>query len=318
MCNLPKFHDDNILVGLETSDDAAVYKINEETAIIQTLDFFTPIVDDPYTFGQIAAANSLSDVYAMGGKPILALNIVGFPNCLDTNILSEILRGGAEKVAEAGAVLVGGHSIVDEEPKYGLSVTGIIHPDKILANAGAKAGDVLILTKPIGLGILNSAVKAGLLDEDECKNIASIMTTLNKTAAEGLLGLEVNACTDITGFGLGGHAYEMAKGSDVSIELDTSIIPLINGAVEHAKMGIVPGGTYRNKEYIEEHIGIDENVPEHMIDLVFDPQTSGGLLVSLSPTEAEQLKEFYHENLTTDFAVIGRVLERQEKTILIK
>lgn len=316
LCDLPKFESDRLLVGLETSDDAAVYKMNDDQAIIQTLDFFTPIVDDPYMFGQIAAANSLSDVYAMGGTPIIALNIVTFPDCLDPMILKEILRGGADKVKEAGALLVGGHTVSDDEPKYGLSVTGQVHPDKVLANATAKPGDVLILTKPIGTGILNTAIKAEMLSDRMIDEAARIMSTLNKVAAQPFADLEINSCTDVTGFGLAGHAYEMASGSGVTIKLHFDQIPVLDEAIENAKMGLVPGGTYRNVAYMEEEIHISRE-ESFVKDLMYDPQTSGGLLVSLPKDEAKKLLAFYEEHLDTEFAVVGEVVEKETYAIII-
>lgn len=317
MCDLPKFYSDKLIVGLETSDDAAVYKINDEQAIIQTLDFFTPIVDDPYMFGQIAAANSLSDVYAMGGKPILALNIVCFPDCLDPSVLKEIMRGGADKVKEAGALLVGGHSVSDDEPKYGLSVTGEVHPDKVLANVGAKPGDVLVLTKPIGTGILNTALKAQMLTEEQIERVTFTMCNLNKVAAEPLHDVKVNACTDITGFGLGGHAYEMANGSDVTIVIHSDALKILDGAIEYAKMGFIPGGTYRNYDYIKDKV-LFEDVEEYMKDIIFDPQTSGGLLISLPEEEAVKIMKYYEEHLETEFSIVGEVIEKQNHAIIIE
>lgn len=305
-------------MGLETSDDAAVYKLDDEKAMIQTLDFFTPIVDDPYMFGQIAAANSLSDVYAMGGEPVVALNIVGFPTCLDLSILNEILKGGADKVKEAGALLVGGHSVEDNEPKYGLSVTGLIHPDKVLTNATAKPGDVLVITKPVGVGILNTAIKAEMLSEEEVQKAMHIMASLNKTAAEGLKHVTVNSCTDITGFGLAGHAFEMADGSDVTVVLDSKLIPVAEGAIENASMGLVPAGAYRNAEYIKGKYHFDESVTEAMRDIIFDPQTSGGLMVSLPADQVDTLLKYYEEHLDTAFAVIGHVEEKSEHALVIK
>ncbi|BEP29905.1 selenide, water dikinase [Helicovermis profundi] len=318
MCNLPKFEDENLIIGLETSDDAAVYKIDDEKAIIQTLDFFTPIVDDPYMFGQIAAANSLSDVYAMGGEPTIALNIVAFPTCLDMNILSEILRGGAEKVKEAGAILVGGHSVDDPEPKYGLSVTGMVHPDKVLSNSSAKPGDVLVLTKPIGTGILSTCIKADMLSKEEIDKISFVMSYLNKDAADGIKQVNVNSCTDITGFGLAGHAYEMAKGSQVTVELDFNKIPILNETISNAEMGLIPAGTYRNRDYIEGEYLIDDSLEEYVLDIVFDPQTSGGLLISLPEKEALKLMNIYKTTLKTEFAVVGRVLEKEDFSLIIK
>lgn len=317
MCHLPKFESDRLLVGLDTSDDAAVYKLNEDTALIQTLDFFTPIVDDPYQFGQIAAANSLSDVYAMGGTPILALNIVCFPNCLPAEILGEILRGGADKVKEAGALLVGGHSIEDNEPKYGLSVTGLVHPDKVLANSTAKPGDVLILTKPIGLGVLNTCIKEEMLAVSLMNEAIRVMSYLNKTAGELMVQVGANACTDVTGFGLIGHTLEMAEGSGVSVEMDASMIPVLDGALENAKMGMVPAGTYKNRKYFESRAWIDPVISEEMIDVLYDPQTSGGLLISLTPDRADQLMGLYKSSLKTSFACIGRVIEKKEKSLYV-
>jgi len=318
LCHLPKFESDRLLVGLDTSDDAAVYKLNEETALIQTLDFFTPIVDDPYQFGQIAAANALSDVYAMGGVPLIALNIVAFPNCLPIEVLGEILRGGADKVKEAGALLVGGHSIEDNEPKYGLSVTGTVHPDKVLANSSAKPGDVLILTKPVGLGILNTCIKEEMLDSNLVEEAIRVMATLNKVAAELMIETGANACTDITGFGLIGHALEMAEGSKVSIELDSHRVPVMEGALENARMGLVPAGTYKNRDYAGERVRIDPTISEAMIDVLYDPQTSGGLLISLEPERAQILEALYGEKLQTAFARVGRVTERQVIALIVR
>lgn len=311
------FESDRLIVGLETSDDAAVYKLDEEKAAILTLDFFTPIVDDPYAYGQIAAANSLSDVYAMGGEPIMALNIVGFPNCLDPEILSEIMRGGADKVKEAGGILVGGHSIEDNEPKYGLAVMGLVHPDKVLANSGSKPGDVLILTKPLGAGILNTAMKADLLGDGEINEVIRVMATLNKYAADAMKGLNVNGCTDITGFGLMGHAYEMAAGSGLTIELDAASIPVMDGAMGFAEMGIIPAGAYRNEQHISGHYRMD-GVSDVMKDIMFDPQTSGGLLISLPEADANTLLERLGNNCDVPFAIIGRVVEGGTISIVVR
>lgn len=314
---LPKFYDDRLLVGIETSDDAAVYRVNEDTAVIQTVDFFTPIVDDPFTFGQIAAANALSDVYAMGGKPVLALNIAAFPNCLDPAILGDILAGGADKVKEAGAVLAGGHTIQDDEPKYGLCVTGFVHPDRIIRNYGAKAGDVLILTKPIGSGLVNTAVKAEMAETASMEEASMVMRTLNKAGGEAMEGLVVNACTDVTGFGLAGHATEMAEGSDVSLEIHMSKVPIITGADEYAAMGLVPAGAYRNRNYFGAKVSA-EAVEESRRDMAFDPQTSGGLLISAPPESAAVIMERLNKtNGTIRSAVIGRVIPPGDKRIYI-
>lgn len=314
LSKLPKFVDDKLIVGLETSDDAAVYKINDDLAIIQTVDFFTPVVDDPFTFGQIAAANSLSDVYAMGGDPILALNIIGFPNCLEADIMAEILKGGASKVMEAGATLAGGHSIEDDEPKYGLCVTGFVNPNKILKNYGSKPGDVLILTKPIGSGIINTAIKAEMSSAESQQNAISVMTSLNKKAKEVISNYPINSCTDITGFGLVGHAVEMAEASNVTFNLKMSDIPIMCDALDYAKMGLVPGGSYKNRNFFENKVSFN-SISEEYLDLIFDPQTSGGLLISVNELYADKLLDELKHNLETEFALIGKVVEKQDKYI---
>lgn len=318
MGQLPKFQDENLLVGIDTSDDAAVYKIDEDKAVILTMDFFTPVVDDPYTFGQVAAANSLSDVYAMGGRPITAMNIVCFPTCLPMDILKEILRGGADKVAEAGAIVVGGHSVEDDEPKFGLSVMGMVHPEKVAANSGAKPGDVLILTKPIGLGILNTAIKADLADEAVIKKAVDIMAYLNKDACEAMVKVGVNGCTDITGFGLLGHAYEMAEASGVSMEIWSDYLPLIRESLEFAKMGIIPAGTYNNEGYLDGHILFTEGIPQEIKDVMYDPQTSGGLLISVPEGHSERLMEELRKVNRVDFNLIGKIKEKGKYSIEVK
>ena len=247
--NLPKTYDPNLLIGFDGSDDAAVYKLTDDLAIVQTLDFFPPVVEDPYTFGKIAAANALSDVYAMGGEPKTALNIVAFPKDMDTAILGEILKGGADKVLEAGAVLAGGHTIQDDTPKYGLSVTGFVHPDKFWKNYGAQTGDKLILTKPLGAGIINTAIKADLVSERAREAVLKSMKTLNKYACEILKKYTIHACTDVTGFGLGGHGTEMAAGSDKTLVIDSQALPIFPDVEEYASMGLIPGGAYRNREF---------------------------------------------------------------------
>ncbi|KAJ53825.1 selenide,water dikinase [Clostridium tetanomorphum] len=308
--------DNNLMVGIETSDDAAVYKLNEDTAIIQTLDFFTPIVDDAYIFGQIAAANSLSDIYAMGGEPLVALNIVCFPSCLPVEILGEILRGGADKVIEAGAVVVGGHSVEDNEPKYGLSVTGEVNPKKVLRNYGCNVGDILILTKPLGIGIINTAIKGGLASEESYKKAVKIMTTLNKYAADIINKYDVTACTDITGFGLMGHSYEMASASKVSFKIYKELIPYIEESREYAEMGIVPEGAYRNKEYLKGKYSL-MNVLEWMEDILFDPQTSGGLLFSISKELGENIIEELGK-LEIESSIIGEVIPLEENILIVE
>lgn len=308
---LPKFEDENLLVGIETADDAAIYRITDEIAMIQTVDFFTPIVDDPYMFGQIAAANSLSDVYAMGGIPKVALNIVGFPNCLDPSILGEILAGGADKVKEAGAVLVGGHTIQDDEPKYGLCVSGFVHPGRIFKNYGCRPGDVLILTKQIGNGIVNTAIKAEMASDRAIREAEIVMSSLNKKAKEVADKYEVHACTDITGFGLIGHCAEMAVPSHVTFELHTKEIAYFQDAVSYARMGLVPAGAYKNRQHAGKHVDVG-SVEEHYIDLLYDPQTSGGLLLSVPAQAADAVMEdFARKNMDTTVSIVGRVLEEE-------
>lgn len=309
-------NDKNLIVGIDTSDDAAVYKLNDEMATIQTLDFFTPIVDDPYTFGQIAAANSLSDVYAMGGKPVVALNIVGFPNCLNINILGEILRGGADKVLESGAVVVGGHTVQDDEPKYGLSVTGIVHPDKVLKNYGSETGDILILTKPIGIGIVNTAIKAGIASKEAYEKAVKVMVYLNKYAGEIITDYNITSCTDITGFSLIGHAYEMAKPSKKTFRIFKDAIPFIKEAKEYAIMGLIPAGCYDNKRYLEGKY-LMNNVESWMEDILFDPQTSGGLLISCKEKDYIDILTRL-EKLEVESAVIGRVEEFNDVYIVVE
>ena len=310
--------DKELIVGLDTSDDAAVYKINDDLALIETLDFFTPVVDDPYTFGQIAATNSLSDIYAMGGEPKLALNIVCFPDCLSPDILGEILRGGSDKVLEAGAILVGGHSVSDDEPKYGLSVTGFVAPDKVLVNSNAKVGDILILTKPIGLGVINTAIKAELVNEDIYKEAVRTMTTLNKFGKEAIDKVYgVHSVTDITGFGLLGHALEMAEGSSVSIKIHSKDVPIIDGANDYANMGLVPAGAYSNRNHIGNRVVFKRQIPKYLEDLLFDPQTSGGLLISIDKENANNLMEELKKS-PLKCAIIGEVLKKGDHSLVIE
>lgn len=306
LCQLPKPTDPNLLVGIETADDAGVYKLDANTALIQTVDFFTPIVDDPYLFGQIAAANSLSDVYAMGGRPLTVMNIVAFPNCkLDAQVLLRILEGGYAKVAEAGAVVVGGHTVDDDEPKYGLSVTGICHPNRVLTNANAKPGDVLILTKSIGTGVLATAARADMFAGGAAA-AAQSMAELNRKAAEVMADFPVNACTDVTGFGLLGHTYEMASGSKVNVKIASSAVPLLPEAAEAANMGLVPAGAYANRSYLSK-VEFTEAVPENIRDLCFDPQTSGGLLISIPVDHAEALLDALHKAGVKAAAIVGEI-----------
>lgn len=318
LCHLPISKDDNLIVGLETSDDAAVYKINDDLALIQTLDFFTPVVDDPYTFGQIAATNSLSDIYAMGGEPKLAMNIVCFPDCLSPSVLTEILKGGYDKVVEAGALLVGGHSVVDEEPKYGLSVSGFVHPNKVYTNSNAKIGDILIITKQLGLGIINTAIKGQIVDSESYDEAVLVMTTLNKYGKQAIDKVGgANSVTDITGFGLLGHALEMAIGSEVTIKINSGSIPLVNNALEYASMGLVPAGSYDNRKYIGDRVKFLRKIPQAMEDILFDPQTSGGLLISI-PKENGILILEELKNSPTKYAIIGEVVEKGEHYLLVE
>ena len=280
-------HDPNLLVGFDKSDDASVYKISDELALVQTVDFFPPIADDPYLFGQIAATNALSDVYAMGGEPKLCLNIMAVPEDMPKEAVHDILRGGYDKVYEAGALITGGHSILDDEPKYGLAVTGFVHPDKMLTNSAARPGDVLVLTKPIGIGVLTSAGKADLLTKETVDFMNRMMTTLNKAARDVMVRYRVHACTDVTGFGLMGHGFEMAQGSDVALHIDVSAIDLIPEALEFARMGVLPAGMYRNRSFAE--AGVDVGTTELAVqDLLFDPQTSGGLLMAVDVNTVDQ------------------------------
>ena len=281
-------HDPNLLVGFDKSDDASVYQVTEDLALVQTVDFFPPIDDDPYTVGQIAATNALSDVYAMGGEPKLALNIMAVPDSLPKEAVHALLRGGYDKVYEAGAIITGGHSILDDEPKYGLAVTGFVHPKKLLKNCGAEAGDVLFLTKPLGIGILTTAARVDLVSEETQALAKKLMTTLNKGARDVMVKYRVHACTDVTGFALLGHALEMAQGSGMELELDTAQIDLIEEARSFAEMGILPAGMYRNRAFAEAAVDAGE-VPLAVQDMLYDPQTSGGLLIAVHPDDADAL-----------------------------
>lgn len=307
--------DPNLLVGFDKSDDAAVYRLNDGQAIVQTLDFFPPIADDPYTFGQIAATNALSDVYAMGGEPKLALNILCIPKSMPKDAVHEILRGGYEKCAEAGAIICGGHSIFDEEPKYGLSVTGFVQPDRFWKNHGAKPGDVLFLTKPIGIGVLTAAQKAELLDAEAQAQMIRWMTTLNKGARDVLVNFSVHACTDVTGFSFLGHLYEMCSGSDVSAEIDVKGISLIPQALEFARIGILPEGMYRNRTFAEHAVDMGDTELA-ICDLLFDPQTSGGLLCAVPEDEADAVFAALNGKVPC-VQRVGRIVEKKEKAIYL-
>lgn len=286
---MPKFNDPKLIVGFDTSDDASVYLLDENTAIIQTVDLFPPIVDDPYEYGLIAASNALSDIYAMGGSPKLAMNIFCIPENLPKDVIQGIMQGGYEKVAEADALITGGHTLKDSEPKYGLSVTGFAHPSEVLTNNRAKPGDIVILTKALGTGVLSTAAKSGLIDRKAYEELVASMITLNKYAAEVVKCFPVNSCTDVTGFGLAGHAFEMAHGSKCTITIKSGDLPLLNGAREMAQMGIIPKGAYNNRDYLKSYTAIRDSVPLFLSDLVFDPQTSGGLLITIPEKEGTKL-----------------------------
>ncbi len=277
----------DLIVGLATPDDAGVFRLNDQTALIQTLDFLTPVTDDPYEFGQIAAANSLSDVYAMGGIPLTAMNIVCFPSCdLDEDVLAQTLKGGQDKINEAGAFLVGGHSVDDLEFKYGLSVTGIVHPDRVLTNCAARVGDAIILTKPIGTGIMSTAIKAKLAEKSQIQEAVAVMSQLNRYAAEVMADFKVNACTDVTGFGLAGHLIEMARGAKKHISLYSQKVPLLEGVLAFASMGLVPAGAHKNRAFFKDSTRVPPGMNRALADLMFDPQTSGGLMISVEKQEA--------------------------------
>lgn len=288
-------NDENLIVGFDKSDDAAVYKIDDNLAIVQTVDFFPPIVDDPYQFGQIAAANALSDIYAMGATPKTALNIMMIPKDLDDEYTHQILKGGYDKVFEAGAVIAGGHSIYDDEPKYGLSVTGFVKPDKLLTNNSAEDGDVLIYTKPLGIGIMTTAIKAGIASDENEKNVVDVMKTLNKYACEIMLNYDVHSCTDVTGFSMIGHSLEMAQGSNINIVIDTKALNVLEGTFEYAKMGFIPEGAYRNRKFAEKYVRAD-GIPVYIQDVLYDPQTSGGLLIAVSKEDSNLLFEDLRKN----------------------
>lgn len=275
-------------MGIETSDDAGVYLLRDDVALVQTVDFFSPLTDDAYMFGQIAAANSLSDIYAMGAKPLTALNVVCHAPCLPLSVMAEVLRGGADKAAEAGVVILGGHTVENADVKYGLSVTGIVDPKKIVKNSGAQVGDSIILTKPIGTGIIATAYKAELADAAHLQAALNSMAELNKTAADVLSAYRIHGGTDITGFGLLGHAAEVARASQVELVLSASAVPLHAGTLQYASMGLIPAGAYRNADYFRESLSIHSAVPEALVDCLYDPQTSGGLFFTLPPSQAEQ------------------------------
>ena len=304
-------------MGLERADDAGVYRLTDDLAIVQTVDFFTPIVDDPYTFGQIAAANALSDVYAMGGRPLTAMNIVCFPcQKLDISILRDILRGGIDKLHEAGVVLVGGHSVDDVELKFGLSVTGTVHPGRLLTKAGARPGDVLILTKPIGTGIISTAVKGGMAGEEAAGAVARSMAALNKAAAQVMLEVGAHACTDITGFGLLGHACEMVQAGPAGLRIHSAAVPVFPQVPEMARMGMVPAGTYRNREFRARMVDA-AGVARAALDILFDPQTSGGLFMAVDGGQAGLMLSRLKEAGVADAAIVGEAVSHPAQRIVV-
>ncbi|EGK12939.1 selenide, water dikinase [Desmospora sp. 8437] len=307
-----------MLVGLSEPDDAGVVRIDDETALVQTVDFFTPVVDDPYAFGQIAAANSLSDVYAMGARPITALNIVGFSvSKLDASLLADILRGAADKVKEAGAAIIGGHSIDDPEPKFGLSVTGRVHPDQIWRKGGARPGDRLLLTKPVGVGIHTTGIKRNQVTDEEIERVTQVMATLNRVAAETLFDYDVHACTDVTGFGLLGHASEMSRAGCVGFEIEAGAVPILPRTDELAQQGIVPGGTRANARHLENCLLLEETVSDTLHTILCDAVTSGGLLAALPEEQAEEALASLHRNGVNDARIIGRVTEEHPAKIRV-
>ena len=321
---LARQHDPNVLVGFDHADDAGVYLIGPETALVQTVDFFTPIVDDPFTFGQIAATNSLSDVYAMGGRPLTALALVCFPEKGDLAILEQILAGGLSKMMEAGCTVVGGHSIRDDETKFGYSVTGVVHPGKVLANSGARAGDALLLTKALGTGVISTAIKKDKAKAEWIEAAVKSMTSLNKAAAKVITGEKggrhagyaVHGLTDITGFGLIGHTREMALASNISIELFSNKVPLLPGAIECVRAGFIPGGLKANREFAECAVEYQNEIPEEIKTLLFDPQTAGGLLIALPEQEAQALLEAL-KKAGVPAEQIGRVMEKSRSIIIV-
>ncbi len=308
----------DLLVGMGTADDAGVYRLNPETALIQTLDFFTPIVNDPYLFGRIAAANALSDVYAMGGRPLTAMNICCFPvKEYPVEVFRQILRGGMDTVHQAGAVLAGGHSVEDPELKYGLSVTGVVHPDKLVTNAGLKPGQVLLLTKPLGTGVIATALKAGLASAQGLADAVAVMTALNAPAGQVMAACGVSGATDITGFGLLGHALELAAASQVGLEIEAAKVPIIPEARDMAAMGLVPVGSHANKNFCARKLSFRGPVQEIVVDLLADAQTSGGMLMGLDPGQVERAQAMLSEQGVSG-AVIGRVVERDPGTIVVR
>ncbi len=317
---MPLISDPKLVTGYEHAEDAGVYKITDDLALVQTVDFFTPTVDDPFTFGQIAAVNALNDIYAMGGTPLTAMNIVCFPiKTMDKSVLREVLRGGLDKMREAGVLLVGGHSVEDNEIKYGLSVTGTIHPDRVLFNRGARPGDRLILTKPLGTGIVATAIKAGAAGQTLVEQATRCMTTLNKKAAELMIAAgDIHSCTDITGFGFLGHACEMIEGGEVGLRIEASRIPILEGVLDLTQTGYLPGGLYRNRNYRLHQVEKAPSCPDWIFDVCFDPQTAGGLFFSLPSEKAEPLAAAMRRAGITDAVVVGDVVSDDPGKILME
>jgi len=319
LCGLQLPTDPNLIVGLDRADDAGVYKVSDDLALIQTVDFFTPIVDDPYWFGQIAAANALSDVYAMGGVPKTAMNLVAFPaKDMDISVLRRIIEGGLDKMREAGVVLVGGHTIEDPELKYGLSVTGFIHPDRVLTKKNLMVGDRLILTKPLGTGIISTAIKGGLASKEITEKVTRNMATLNKDAADVMQDYPVHACTDITGFGFLGHLAEMVDGSGCGVRIHADSVPFYPEALEYAAIGLIPAGAYRNREFREKMVAFAPSVQRDIQDVLFDPQTSGGLLISLDAKRAQEMLRALKAKGVSDAAIVGEIIAEPKERIKVE
>ena len=313
LSKLPLQSNENVIVGYDTADDAGVFRLSDDTALVQTLDFFTPVADDPFVYGQVAAVNSLNDVYAMGGRPLSALSIVCYPQSGDFGVLGEILAGGQSMMNAEGVVVIGGHSVDDKEMKFGYAVTGVVHPDKVIKNSGARPGDVLILTKPIGTGAINTAVKNGIASEATIAAVLTAMTTSAATASKVMCELDAHSCTDITGFGLLGHAFEMAKASDVTLELQSETVPLLPDVIMLIEAGMLTRGDRNNRSYVGDTVTISRDVSAAMQSALFDPQTAGGLLISLDPARA---KEFVER--LPDSVIIGRVVQRGTHLIFVK
>jgi selenide,water dikinase len=314
--SLSPFESPDLIVGTETSDDAGVFRLRPDLAIVNTVDFFTPIVDDPYVFGQIAAANALSDIYAMGAEPKTALNIVGFPKGkLDLEVLGDILRGGADRVREAQAVVIGGHTIIDQELKYGMAVTGVVHPDRVIRNVGVQPGDALVLTKPLGTGIITTALKRRQASKASVRAAVASMIALNRTASAVMRSVPAHACSDVTGFGLLGHAQEMADGSAVTIVLEAAKLPLLPGARRLAERGSLTGGCRRNRDYLKDKIAVDRSVAAGLLEVALDPQTSGGLLIALPPGRAFAVISELHASGVKAATIVGYATARQDVSV---